>query len=111
MIGSFKTGATWTTSAVPVGMVRYGSFPSKVCVASYAAQLYSHIVTIVVFVKDTWYVTSGMWGDDVSSSKGTARMSSKVTVGADGRASIQDAALKVIQSAAYTSFSVTFEYG
>lgn len=64
---SSDNGATWTVSEVPIGMVRYGSFPTK----------------------DTWYVTSGMWGDSVSSDKTSTHMSSLISV-ANGKTAIKD---------------------
>lgn len=51
---SADLGESWTVSAVPGGSVRYGAFPTS----------------------DTWYVTAGMWGEDLANPSSTETSSS-----------------------------------
>jgi len=62
-------GVTFSLSAVPAGSTRYGAFPTE----------------------DTWYVSSGMWGDDPKAAiKDSHAHSSRISIASDGSILLKD---------------------
>lgn len=69
VVSSVDSGDTWTVSSpIPSGYSRYGAFPSD----------------------NTWFISSGMWGEDPQANSTSVQFSSRVHVDKEGKYSFVD---------------------